>query len=201
MATGKRCPFAKAGVGVIATQAVVNVYYGEVGLKLLELGFEPEAALETMLKGDINAKSRQVSIISGKGKITAFTGENAVPWKGHIIGRDYVVAGNTLTGEEVVRAMAGEFERSSGELAERLLAAMQAGQDAGGDRLGKRSSALVVVKEDQFVPWGPHIDLRVDYHNEPVRELRHVYDEYIAWVNGWPPSGDRSAYLRDQESS
>ena len=176
-AVGSRVPHVEARVGAIATQAETNILYGINGLKLLKMGFSPQTALETMLKEDPDRESRQVIIIDKEGRSAAFTGRKTVNWKGHFIGKDYVVAGNMLVGNSVVDAMAEAFESSEGVLSERLMRALEAGQKAGGDKRGKTSAASLVAQKEQG---GTHplLDLRVDEHQNPVRELRRVFEIY-----------------------
>ncbi|MEM2936845.1 MAG: DUF1028 domain-containing protein, partial [Candidatus Bathyarchaeia archaeon] len=138
-------PHVEAGVGAIATQAHTNVLYGIEGLRLLKGGFPPQAALDAMLKRDPDREFRQVIIIDALGRTAAFTGKETQDWKGHRTGKDYAVAGNLLTGGEVLEAMAQSFEGSEGWLAERLMKALEAGQEAGGDRRGRVSAALLVA--------------------------------------------------------
>lgn len=176
-AVGSRVPHVEARVGAIATQAETNVLYGINGLKLLKMGFSPQTALETMLKEDPDRESRQVIIIDKEGRSAAFTGRKTVNWKGHLIGKDYVVAGNMLVGNSVVDAMAQAFESSGGELSERLMKALEAGQKAGGDKRGKTSAALLVAQKEQ-VDAHSLLDLRVDEHRDPVRELRRIFEIY-----------------------
>jgi uncharacterized Ntn-hydrolase superfamily protein len=176
-AVGSEVPHAEADVGAIATQANTNILYGVDGLKLLKKGYSPQTALETMLKKDKERETRQVIIIDKNGRTAAFTGNETIEWKGHLIGKDYIVAGNILTGKRVIEAMAHAFEKSKGELAERLLTALEAGQNAGGDKRGKTSAALLTVGKDLGGP-RPFISLRVDMHEEPVKELRRIYREY-----------------------
>jgi len=165
-----RVPHAEAGVGAIATQAHTNILYGIKGLRLLKTGFSPQAALEAMLKEDPQRESRQVIVIDKDGRTAAFTGKETIDWKGHLTGKDYVVAGNMLVGGRVLDAMAQAFEGSEDELAERLMKALEAGQEAGGDKRGKTSAALLVVGKKAGTR--PLLDLRVDEHPEPVKELR-----------------------------
>ena len=174
-AVGSRVPHVEARVGAIATQADTDVSYGTDGLRLLKMGFSPQTALETMLKEDPDPESRQVIIIDKEGRSAAFTGRETVDWRGHLVGKDYVVAGNMFVGNSVVDAMARVFESSEGELSERLMKALEAGQKAGGDKLGKTSAALLVAQKGQL---GAHplLDLRVDEHQDPVRELRRVFE-------------------------
>ncbi len=116
-------------------------------------------------------------IIDKEGRSVAFTGRETSDWKGHFIGKDYVVAGNMLLGNSVVDAMAEAFESSEGELSERLMKALEAGQEAGGDKRGKTSAALLVAQKEH-VRTHPLLDLRVDEHRDPVRELRRVFEIY-----------------------
>jgi len=178
-AVGSRVPHVEAEVGAIATQASTNILYGINGLKLLKTGLSPRAVLETMLKEDPQRESRQVLIIDRDGRTAAFTGKETIDWKGHLVGKDYAVAGNMLVGSKVIEAMAQTFESSEGELAERLLKALEAGQDAGGDKRGKVSAALLVASKEQRGK-RPILDLRVDEHPNPVGELRRIFEKMTA---------------------
>ncbi len=170
-AVGSRVPHVEADVGAIATQANTNIDYGVKGLKLLMSGFSPKASLETMLEEDSDRETRQVIMIDSEGRAAAFTGKEAGSWKGHIAGEGFVVAGNMLVGKRVVEAMKEKYLGSKGELAERLLKALEVGDAAGGDKRGKLSAALVVAG-------GPRVfvDLRVDFSPNPVGELRRVFE-------------------------
>jgi uncharacterized Ntn-hydrolase superfamily protein len=180
-AVGSVVPYAEAGVGAIATQAMTNVIYGTRGLELLRSGLSPQEALDRILREDPERESRQVIMIDARGRTAAFTGKGNLDWKGHLIGESYVVAGNMLVSAQVIQAMAEAFETSGGELEERLLNALEAGQEAGGDKRGKRSAALLVMKRPQYKGIRPFIDLRVDYHEDPVKELRRIFEAYKAW--------------------
>ncbi len=181
-AVGDRVPHIEAEVGVIATQANTNVAYGTMGLTLLRRGFAPEKALEDMLKKDPDRETRQVIIIDRNGRTAAFTGRETKAWRGHLIGDNYVVAGNMLKGGNVIKAMAKTFERSVGEaLPERLIEALEAGQKAGGDRRGKVSAALLVTSEEQTAKQ-PFVDIRVDENTDPIRELRRIFRTYSAKI-------------------
>ena len=173
-AVGSRVPHVEAGVGAIATQANTNILYGINGLKLLKTGLSPQAALETMLKEDPERESRQVIMIDKGGRTAAFTGKETIDWKGHLVGGDYAVAGNMLVGSKVIEAMAQTFENSEGDLAERLMKALEAGQEAGGDKRGRVSAALVVASQKRGT--SPVLNLRVDKHPDPVRELRRIFE-------------------------
>jgi len=174
-AAGSVIPHAEGGVGAIATQAKTNVLYGIEGLKLLKSGFSPQAALETMLQRDVEREKRQVIIIDAQGRKAAFTGRENDEWKGHMVGKDCVTAGNTLAGNLLVKAMIETFEAAKGNLAERLLEALVVGQKAGGDKRGQLSAALLVAGEQCVSETRPVLDLRVDAHEDPVAELRRVY--------------------------
>ena len=175
-AIGSRVPYVEAGVGAIATQANTNILYGVNGLKLLRKGFSPQTALETMLKKDSDRESRQVILIDKDGRTAAFTGGETIDWKGHMIGKDYVVAGNMLVGSRVIEAMAQTFESSEGDLAERLMKALEAGQDAGGDKRGRMSAALLVANKK---PSGtPLLNLTINQHPDPVKELRRIFETH-----------------------
>jgi uncharacterized Ntn-hydrolase superfamily protein len=177
LAAGYIVPWAKAGAGAIATQAYANVDYGIEGLELLAQGLSAEEALERLRENDAEDRLRQVAIIDAAGTVAVFTGEETPAWSGHIAGEGYSVQGNILTGEEVLTEMERAYVAAEGPLARRLLAALKAGDAAGGDKRGKESAALLVVragggyqgKTDRFV------DVRVDDHAEPVAELERIY--------------------------
>jgi len=196
LAVGAVVPYAQAGVGAIATQAFANTTYGPKGLALLRKGLTPEQVLKRLLAEDKDREHRQVGIVDAKGR-AAFTGKKCLPWAGHLVGKGYAVQGNILAGEQVVKAMAQAFENTKGELAERLMAALEAGESAGGDARGKQSAALLVVRkgggyggfDDRY------IDLRVDDHPEPVKELRRLLTMKLAWARlseaaRWRRKGD-----------
>ena len=176
-AVRSRVPHVEAGVGAVATQAKTDILYGINGLKMLKKGFSPQKALGAMLKRDPERESRQVIIIDREGRKAAFTGKETSGWKGHLVGKDYVVAGNLLVGGRVIEAMAKIFESSEGLLAERLMRALEAGQEAGGDRRGRVSAALLVAGETQRRA-RPVLDLRVDEHKNPVKELRRIFESH-----------------------
>lgn len=180
-AVGSVVPHAEEGVGAIATQAFTEVSYGIKGLQFLKMGFSPRTALEAMFRENENREKRQVTIIDKNGRTAAFTGKQTIDWKGHLAGKNYVAAGNMLVGSKVIEAMAETFADSEGELAERLLKALEAGQNAGGDKRGKVSAALLVVGERK-IETRPFLDLRVDEHQNPVKELRRIYDAYMEWT-------------------
>ena len=160
--------------GAIATQARVNTDLGRKGLALLQQGIGIEIALEALLQADEDRDIRQVHGIDDNHTF-AFTGEGCVPWAGHLVGQDYTVAGNMLVGPQVLEAMAESLTADPNqelELSERLVRALEAGQQAGGDKRGKQSAALLVASPN---PRYYH-NLRVDDHTDPVPELRRIYD-------------------------
>ena len=168
---GTLVPFVSLN-GAIATQARVNTDLGRQGLALLAADIGIEMALGTLLEADEDRDVRQLHGVDAE-ETFAFTGANCVEWAGHLIGADYTVAGNMLAGPQVIEAMAAAFEESLGlELSERLVKTLEAGQQAGGDKRGKQSAALLVASPD---PRGYH-NLRVDDHASPVAELRRIYD-------------------------
>lgn len=167
-----RVPHVKRGVGAIATQGLTEISYGIRGLELLEKGYTPQRALEEMLKGDSDREHRQVIIIDGYGNKAAFTGRENLDFKGHITGDKYIVAGNMLATENVLKEMARAFEREH-EFAEKLLVTLEAGQRAGGDVRGERSAALVIVPYDS----GRSLNLKVDDSLDPIKDLRRVFEK------------------------
>ncbi len=177
LAVGSVVPWAKAGIGAIATQSWANTSYGPRGLQLLERGAEPEEALSMLLADDPQRESRQVGIVDTKGRAATFTGSDCFAWAGGRTGTGYACQGNILVGEETVNALAETFEATAGEeVAERLVRSLRAAQAAGGDSRGQQSAALVVVKvaggyggfNDRY------LDLRVDDHTQPIEELARL---------------------------
>ena len=146
MAVATHGPFARAGVGAVATQCYCNTSYGPRGLALLENGASPEQALAILTDGDPQRDYRQVGIIDAQGRSASFTGAHGFDWAGSLQGRHCAEQGNTLAGPGVVQAMVRAFETTPGALALRLMIALQAGQAAGGDRRGQQSAALKVVR-------------------------------------------------------
>ncbi len=172
---GSVVPHVEFEVGAIATQAQTNVFYGVEGLRLLKTGSSPQSALENMLSKDQDREKRQVIIIDAQGRKAAFTGRENIEWKGHLISKDHIVAGNMLVGSRVIEAMTQTFEAEKGNLEECLLKALEAGQDAGGDKRGRMSAALLVADQRWKSETRPLLDLRVDAHPDPVKELRKAY--------------------------
>lgn len=172
-AVGGLCPFARSAIGAVATQAMVNPYLGIDTLQLLADGQAPAAALAQVLAADPLREIRQIAVVGRDDAPVAHTGAGCVPWCGHQLGQDYAVAGNMLVGPETIAAMAGRFEATADvDLPERLLAALEAAQAAGGDKRGRQSAALFVVSTEAY----GYCDLRVDEHPDPVQELRRVFE-------------------------
>ncbi len=158
--------------GAIATQARVNTDLGRKGLKMISADIDIKTTLESLLKTDNDQERRQVHGLDA-GLVFAYTGEACVQWAGHFTGSDYSVAGNMLRGPEVTEAMAETFEQSENlEFSERLLRALEAGQNAGGDKRGKQSAALLIASPEPRL----YHNLRVDDSADPVRELRRIYE-------------------------
>jgi uncharacterized Ntn-hydrolase superfamily protein len=201
-AAGNRVAGAKGGVGVIAHQAVSNPMYSYVGLPLLEAGLSPQEALDQMVRGDDGRARRQVAILDIEGRSASWTGPGCTDWKGHHCGTNYCAQGNTLAGPEVLDAMVKSFESSSGPLAERLLAALNAAQAAGGDWRGMQAAALWIVKPRSGAAGFSDraIDIRVDDHRQPLVELRRLLNiirstEIISQANARLQAGELDAAL------
>ncbi len=178
LAVGYIVPWAEPGVGAIATQALANVSYGPEGLRLLKEGLSPEEVIQQLTEADTGRESRQIGVVDAQGRSAAYTGSGCQPWAGHRTGPNYAVQGNILVGPEVVDTMAKTFEHTTGPLAKRLLAALIAGDQVGGDRRGRQSAALLVVRKNGgYDGVGDRlVDLRVDDHPQPVQELARLYD-------------------------
>jgi uncharacterized Ntn-hydrolase superfamily protein len=175
-AVGSVVPWAKAGVGAVATQSFANTTYGPRGLELMEKGKTPEEAIKELTDNDPQKDRRQVGMVDAKGNVATFSGKECIPWAGGVTGKHYAAQGNILVGEQVVKAMGEAFEKTEGSLAEKLMAALEAGDDAGGDSRGKQSAALFVVREKGgYAGFNDrYIDIRVDDHTEPTKELRRL---------------------------
>ena len=197
-AVGSVVPWAKAGVGAIATQSYANVSYGPDGLELLAKGKSARETVETLTSADGNKQRRQLGIVDAKGNSASFTGSGCHSWAGHIEKPDFCAQGNILTGKEVVDAMASSFEQSQkqakGGLCDWLVDALTAGQDAGGDSRGRQSAALLVVRKKGGYGGGNDrfIDLRVDDHKTPIVELRRLlqlHKNLFKRAHSNPPKG------------
>ncbi|HSO56820.1 MAG TPA: DUF1028 domain-containing protein, partial [Paenisporosarcina sp.] len=176
LSVGAVVPFAKAGVGAIATQSWANLHYGEHGLEMLENGFTPHEVLEELVRNDDSSALRQVGIVDAQGRSVTFTGEECYDWAGGSAGDNFSAQGNILVDQHTLEAMESTFLQTPGSLAERLLASLLAGDAAGGDSRGKQSAALLVVKENgSYGGYNDrYIDLRVDDHEDPVQELTRL---------------------------
>ena len=170
-AVGARVPHIAAGVGAIATQALVNPYYGIDGLKLLREGKSRGDVIEMLKAADCGHASRQLHIMDAAGYVAAYTGADCVDWCGHVEGQGFSIAGNMLAGASVLHDTAATYV-ANGKLpfAQRLIAALYAGEAAGGDKRGKQSAALVIYGEEEW----PDLDLRVDDHTDPLTELARL---------------------------
>ena len=176
LAVGAVVPFARAGVGAIATQSWANTSYGPRGLDLLAAGVAPDEVVRRLIADDGDREKRQFGIVDAQGRPATYTGKECFEWAGGVTGRGYCAQGNILAGAGVVEGLARGFEDARGMLAERLVAALHGGQRGGGDRRGMQSAALLVVKEkggyggfnDRF------IDVRVDDHARPIDELERL---------------------------
>lgn len=176
LAVGSMVPWARAGVGAVATQAWGNPNYGPDGLDLLEQDKSPEETIKILTEADPRGEFRQLGIIDKEGNTASFTGDQCLDWAGSKEGKNYSVQGNILAGREVVDSMADTFENTKGKLADRLISALEAGQEAGGDIRGKQAAALFVVKENAGINGldDRYIDLRVDDHQIPIKELKRL---------------------------
>ena len=183
LAVGALVPHAKADVGAIATQAQTNPLLGIAGLQLLqEHGangsnvdpITPQDVIATLLEEDEQRDYRQLHLVDRTGRTAAWTGSKCVDWAGHFTFDNFSVAGNMLVGEETLTAMADAYQAKEGmEFCERLIQSLEAGEAAGGDKRGRQSAAIYVVHQDDY----PHLDLRIDHHDNPIAQLRHIFEE------------------------
>lgn len=186
--------WAEAGIGVVATQAIVDVSYGPKGLELLRQGFDAEEILNRLRTADADPRpepwpkgwpksGRQAAVIDAKGNVAAFTGPDAPAWSGHRLGKYCTAQGNILVSERVVAEMVDAFERTEGPLALRLLTALEAGQAAGGDKRGQQSAALIVVKKGggRWLNNDVVLRIQIDDSSTPLVELRRLVD---LWKSG-----------------
>ncbi len=178
LAVGAVVPWAKVGVGAVATQAMANFTYGPRGLDLMAEGKTAEETIEALTSSDDDREHRQVGVVDASGRAAIFTGAECFDWAGGVTGEHYTAQGNILVGGETVEAMVTGYENSGGDFAHRLLAALDAGQAAGGDSRGKQSAALLVVREGGGYGGDNDrvVDLRVDDHPEPIKELIRIRD-------------------------
>jgi uncharacterized Ntn-hydrolase superfamily protein len=173
---GAIVPWAEAGVGAVATQSLVDPSYGPLGLQIMAAGRDAGQALEGLLKADAHPEIRQVAMIDAAGIVAAHTGSGCIPEAGHRIGENYSVQANLMARDVVPDRMAEAFENATGDLADRMMAALEAAQEAGGDIRGKQSAAILVVSgEPTGRTWEDTlIDLRVEDHAEPLKELARL---------------------------
>lgn len=189
-AVGALCPRILPGIGAASTQAWVNPYLAVWALEEIAAGLDAERALAAALKRDDARQVRQIGVVDASGGATAWSGSDCTPWFGHRLGEGWAIQGNMLTGPDALAAMEYTFRASvAEELAERLLRALEAGQEAGGDKRGKQSAALLVRNEEEY----PFVDLRVDEHPAPVAELRRVFGVFLQqirpFLDGMPRRG------------
>ncbi len=189
LSVGAVVPWAQAGIGAIATQSWANTSYGPRGLRMLKQGLTPTQIGAKLVAADKNAAQRQFGIVDARGRAFTFTGKGCNAWAGGVIGKHFAAQGNILAGASVVDALARVYESTRGTLAERLVAALAAGQAAGGDRRGQESAALLVVRakggyggfNDRY------IDLRVDDHSTPIDELKRLLDLHHLYLGKTDP--------------
>jgi uncharacterized Ntn-hydrolase superfamily protein len=195
-AVGAMCPYVKAGVGAVSTQSWVNPYLAIKALQLMEGGKSAQDALAAALATDDAKDLRQIGVVDARGRAAAWSGPSCTSWFGHIVGTDFAVQGNMLVGAATIDAMAQAFlMHPDSTLAERLLLALEQGQAAGGDKRGTQSAALRVHSTEEYAL----LDLRVDEHEQPVPELRRVYEiaklQLLPFVQGMPKRGEIAVAL------
>ena len=173
-AVGALCPHAQSGAGALSTQALVNPIYGTEALRLLAQGRVPDRVIAELTGGDPGRDVRQLHIVDREGRTAAYTGAACIDWCGHRTGDGFSVAGNMLAGARVLDNTFAAYRANARlEFAERLIVAMQAGEAAGGDKRGKQAAALRIVTTEVY----PVLDLRVDDHDDPLAELRRLYEK------------------------
>ena len=184
-AVGAVVPWVRAEVGAVATQAAGVAAYGRRALERLEAGLDPAAAIAAVLAGDRGRETRQLGVVAADGRAAAHTGAECLAWAGHRIGQSYAVQGNILVGEGVVQELERAFLETRGSLAERLVAALEAAQAAGGDARGQQSAAVVVERAGAAAESRDGLDrvcdLRVDDHPAPIAELRRLLGLHLIW--------------------
>jgi uncharacterized Ntn-hydrolase superfamily protein len=198
---GPIVPWAEAGVGAVATQSFVDPSYGKLGLELMRSGKSAPDTLKSLLAGDEGREVRQVAMIDTQGRVDAWTGKNDIQAAGHIVGKNFSVQANLMLNDKVWPAMAQAFESTKGDLAERMLAALDAAQAVGGDIRGRQSAALIVVTgKPTGQPWKDRLfDLRVDDSTEPLRELRRLVTLQRAYNH--MNAGDLAVEKKDNEGA
>jgi uncharacterized Ntn-hydrolase superfamily protein len=197
-AVGSRVPFLRAGAGALATQALVNPLYVRRGLALLEERVPAADVVRLLTQADAGAAMRQLHVMDGEGRFAAHTGTGCIDWAGSLVGRDCSCAGNMLAGPAVVEDTVKAFERRADlPLARRLIAALRAGEAAGGDKRGKQSAALVIASTEEY----SDLDLRVDDHADPLAELARleaVSREHWVHFRAYLPRRDNPAGETDR---
>jgi uncharacterized Ntn-hydrolase superfamily protein len=217
LAVGSVVPWASAGVGAVATQAMANYNYGPHGLELMARGKTADETVEGLTFVDEDREHRQVGAVDARGRAATFTGSECFEWAGGVTGEYYAAQGNILVGDETVEAMARTYTETQGELATRLLSALDAGQSAGGDSRGKQSAALLVVRKGGGYGGDNDraVDLRVDDHPDPIKELMRIRDLHTLYFGETRPEDvvvvdgavlrevadalRRSGYVQDQD--
>ncbi len=194
---GPIVPWAEAGVGAVATQSFVDPSYGPRGLDLMRSGKTASEALKELIATDPKKFVRQVAMVDAKGQVAVHTGKRCIEYAGHKTGKGFSVQANLMLNNKVPAAMAKAFEESQGDLAERMLAALEAAQDVGGDIRGKQSAAMIVVKsKSSGKPWVDRVvDLRVEDHPEPLKELRRLLN--LARAYNYMNKGDAAMEKKD----
>ncbi|MBI3914222.1 MAG: DUF1028 domain-containing protein [Chloroflexi bacterium] len=190
LSVGAVVPWAQAGIGAIATQSFANTAYGPRGLRMLKRGMAPKQAGAALIAQDKDRDARQFGIVDARGRAFSYTGKGCYDWAGGRIGKNYAAQGNILAGAAVVAALAETFEKTGGELADRLVAALVAGQAAGGDKRGQESAALLVVrKKGGYAGFNDrYIDLRVDDHPAPIEELKRILELHRLYLGKTRPA-------------
>ena len=198
---GPIVPFAEAGVGAVATQSFVDPSYGPLGLELMRAGKTAEEALRALVSGDAFPDVRQVAFVDARGNVAVHTGAKAIEEAGHVRGRGYSVQANLMLKKTVPAAMARAYENTKGDLAERLLAALEAAQAEGGDIRGSQSAAIVIVNGTSTGrPWADKLfDLRVEDHKEPLKELRRLV--HLARAYQHMKAGDEAVTQNDVQKA
>ena len=198
---GPIVPWAEAGVGAVATQSFVDASYGPLGLAIMRSGRSAPDALKALLAGDEGRDVRQVAMIDAQGRVDAWTGKNDIQAAGHHVGKDYSVQANLMLNDKIWPAMAAAFEATKGDLAARMLAALDAAQAAGGDIRGRQSAALIVVTgKPTGQAWKDRtFDLRVDDSEEPLKELRRLVTLQRAYNH--MNAGDLAVEKKDNEGA
>jgi uncharacterized Ntn-hydrolase superfamily protein len=197
-AVGALAIHVEGGVAALATQALINPMYAVHGMPRLRSGGAPDSVVAALLAADAGRAHRQMHILDAKGRIAAHTGADCVGWCGSVGGMNVSVAGNMLAGPEVVAATLAAFEAADGSMAQRLLAALEAGEAAGGDKRGKQSAALKVCSRDPY----PDLDIRADDHPDPLAELRRLHavsQERFALFRRFLPGADSPCGVFDRE--